>query len=98
MVEKIDVKRFNNAVLLYYYHEEGYNEYILSSKHNNVKVVVRGVRGYPGYFAEIVVETLTRERSGWKLYKVHSKYFINNDRARKTYEKLMEIFDNLPPR
>jgi len=93
----IDAGRIGRYATIRYYSDKDdeYDEYILSSQYNNVKTVVKAERAGKEYFVEIVVETLVREQSGWRLYKVHSKHFVNGERAKETYEKLREIFDKL---
>jgi len=97
MLTLIDAGKIGKYATIWYYSDkdDGYDEFILSSQYNNVKTVVKAERAGKDYFVKIIIETLVREQSGWRLYKVYSKHFVNGERARKTFEKLREIFDKL---
>jgi len=96
MLTLIDARKIGKYATIRHYSdkEDEYDEFILSSQYNNVKTVVKAERVGKEYFAEIVVETLARESNGWRLYKVHSKRMAG-ERAKKTCEKLREIFNKV---
>jgi len=93
MIELVDIKRINDNTVIRRYQDDEFDEFILTTQYNNVKVKVRAVRDSRDYYVDITNEIVVREQNDWRLYKALTKRMVNTDRAKRIYEKFIEIFE-----